>query len=172
MPKSANVQFDPAVNINILKPHPENVNQGDYGAIEQSFNANGFYGSLVVNKRTMHILAGNHRYRVAKQMGFEKLPVSFVDVDPQEEIRIMLADNRTTRLGNDDESALVALLTRLENTTDLGLMGTGYDGDDLDEMIKMLGGSDETPDSFDEVGEDIPTNCECPKCGYKWSDGK
>ena len=172
MPKTANVEFDPAVNINLLKPHPENANQGDYGAIQESLKANGFYGSLVVNRRSMRILAGNHRYRVAKELGFATLPVSFVDVDPTEEIRIMLADNRTTRLGNDDENTLVALLTRLEDSTELGLVGTGYDGDDLDEMIKALAGNEDPPEEFNEIGEDLPTNQECPKCGYKWSDGK
>jgi len=29
----------------------------------------------------------------------------------------------------------------------------------------------EPPAEFQEYGEDIETDCECPKCGYKWSGG-
>ena len=30
----------------------------------------------------------------------------------------------------------------------------------------------EAPEDFKEVGEDIETEHECPKCGYKWSGGE
>lgn len=126
------------VPINELKQHPNNVNQGDFGAILESVQQNGLYGALVANRRTGHILAGNHRYAVAKHLGYETVPVAWVDVDPEKEIRIMLADNRTTRLGMDDESALADLLTELA-TTDIGLMGTGYDGDFLDNLLSFVG---------------------------------
>lgn len=126
------------VPVNELKQHPNNVNQGDFGAILESVQQNGLYGALVANRRTGHILAGNHRYAVAKHLGYETVPVAWVDVDPEKEIRIMLADNRTTRLGMDDESALADLLTELA-TTDIGLMGTGYDGDFLDNLLSFVG---------------------------------
>jgi hypothetical protein len=49
----------------------------------------------------------------------------------------MLADNRTTRLGVDDQTALAELLSDLA-TTDLALEGTAYSGDDLDDIIAGL----------------------------------
>jgi len=125
------------VPLNLLKQHPRNVNQGDFGAIAESVEANGFFGRLVVNRRTKHILAGNHRYLVAKQQGFETVPVEWVDVDPDAELRILLADNRTARLGSDNEAGLAELLAELA-ATDKGLVGTGFDGDDLDRLINNL----------------------------------
>jgi hypothetical protein len=45
---------------------------------------------------------------------------------------------------------------------------------DEDELTKLLdeGMDDSPPDDFGEVDEDIDTEHECPKCGYKWSGGK
>lgn len=166
MPKNINHAIEDAP-IGALKIHPRNVNQGDFGAIQESVKTNGFYGVIVANKRTGHILAGNHRYAVAKQLGFERVPVAWVDVNQEEEVRILVADNRTTRLGADNESRLADLLAELAQT-DVGLTGTGFDGDDLDRMIGDL--SDPIPPSdFKEVDESIPTEHRCPSCGYEWS---
>jgi hypothetical protein len=120
-----------------LKVHPRNVNQGDLKAIESSIGANGFYGAVVAQKSTGYVLAGNHRFMAARDANLREIPVIWVDVDDDRALRIMLADNRTTRLGKDDQSALAELLSDLA-TTDLALEGTAYDGDDLDEIIAGL----------------------------------
>jgi ParB-like chromosome segregation protein Spo0J len=93
-----------------LQPHPRNVNRGDLVAIGGSIAENGFYGAVVAQKSTGHILAGNHRYDAAKAAGIAEVPVTWVDVDDDRALRILLADNRTTRLGHDDQEALAALL--------------------------------------------------------------
>lgn len=170
MPKTINTTVE-SVPLNLLKPHPRNVNQGDFGAIMESVQTNGFYGTIVANKRTGHILAGNHRYAVAKQMGYDTIPVAWVDVDDEEEIRILVADNRTTRLGNDDEAALSALLAELAGTP-TGLTGTGFDGDDLDRMIADLSGNAAPTELLtdpDEVPESAPTRC---NLGDLWQLGR
>lgn len=143
MPKTINAGAED-VAVSRLKPHPRNANQGDFGAIQQSIERNGFFGRIVANRRTGHILVGNHRWQVARQMGFETVPVEWVDVDAEAELRILLADNRTARLGIDDEAKLAELLAELVNTP-LGLEGTGFDGDDLDRLIADLADSPAPP---------------------------
>ena len=123
-----------------LKPHPRNPRQGDVGAIHQSIEANGFYGAVVAQKSTGHVLAGNHRLLAAKHANAEEVPVMWVDVDDATALRILLADNRTNDLASYDEGALADLLTSImqdEGTLD----GTGYDGDALDELLAGLGAS-------------------------------
>jgi hypothetical protein len=142
MPKTINTTIE-QVPLNRLKLHPRNVNQGDFGAIQSSMVENGFFGTIVANKRTGHILAGNHRFAVAKSLHYDKVPVAWVDVDDEQELRILIADNRTTRLGMDDEAKLAELLSELANTPS-GLTGTGYDGDDLDELIGRVTGNWDT----------------------------
>lgn len=101
MPKYLNSADDfEMVPITRLKPHTKNVNQGDFGAIEESIQENGFFGALVVNRQGAEILVGNHRYHVAKQLGYSELPVTWVDVDPETALRILLADNRTALIVN------------------------------------------------------------------------
>ncbi len=140
------------VDVALLKQHPRNVNQGDLGAVISSIQTNGFYGRLIVNKRNNHVLAGNHRLMAAKSLQMETVPVEWVDVDEDSEIRILLADNRTTRLGLDDNFALTALLAELANT-EKQLDGTGYDFDDLNNFISDIAREELslTTDSYDKL---------------------
>ena len=125
------------VSVGRLIPHPRNVNEGDYGAIETSMRTNGFFGALVVQKSTRYILCGNHRFLVAQKLGYAELPVTWVDVDDDRALRILLADNRTARLGMDNPAKLAELLAEMQNETDT-LDGTGYDTDFLDDLLLDL----------------------------------
>ena len=119
-----------------LVPHPSNPRQGDVGAIIQSIEANGWYGTLVAQISTGHVLAGNHRLQAAIHCGLDRVPVHWVDVDDDTAHRILLADNRTTDLATYDEHALADLLVEMGKTGNLD--GTGYDGDDLDDLLAEL----------------------------------
>ena len=122
------------VPVDSLTQHPSNPNRGRLDVIGESVEAHGFYGAVIVQTSTRRILAGNHRWQAAKDAGLDAVPAVFVDVDDETAPRIMLADNRTTRLGEDDDAALAVLLQQLA-ATDLGLAGVGYDGSDLDELL-------------------------------------
>lgn len=126
------------VKIRDLVEHPANPNQGDIGKIIESIRTHGFYGYIIVSKRTNRVLAGNHRFRAMMQLGRATIPAVFVDVDEEGERRILLTDNRLTRLGHDDPQAVVDILMTLADTVD-GFTGTGYDGDDVDDLLKQLG---------------------------------
>jgi len=126
------------VPINKLSPHPDNPRQGDIGAIAVSIQENGWYGTLVAQQGTGIVLAGNHRLQAAKQLGMKEVPVYWVDVDDIEARKILLADNRVNDLATYNDDSLAAILTELAETDDL--LGTGYDGDDLDYLL-----NEETP---------------------------
>ena len=159
------------VAIDLLKHHPRNVNQGDVEAIKKSLAVNGWYGSVVVNTATKHILAGNHRVMAAKALGWETVPVQWVDVTPEEELRILVVDNRTTRIGQDDTTKITDILAELANTP-IGLDGTGYSAVDLDALIDSLTGTGEPEELLtdpDEVPEEVETRC---KAGDLWILGR
>lgn len=140
------------VDVHLLKQHPRNVNQGDLGAVISSIETNGFYGRLIVNKRNNYVLAGNHRLMAAKALKMDTVPVEWVDVDEDSEVRILLADNRTTRLGLDDNTALTVLLAELANT-EKQLAGTGYDYEDLNNFISDIANEELklTTDSYEKL---------------------
>ena len=113
---------------NTLELHPENPRQGDIGAIVTSIEQNGWYGTLIAQKKSRRVLAGNHRLQAALALDMKEVPVYWVDVDDTEAQRILLADNRVSDLATWDDSILVGLLEGLAN--DGELLGSGYDGDD------------------------------------------
>lgn len=159
------------VAIDLLKHHPRNANNGDVEAIKKSLAVNGWYGSVVANLSTKHILAGNHRVMAAKALGWETVPVQWVDVTPEEELRILVVDNRTTRIGQDDTTKITDILAELANTP-IGLEGTGYGAADLDALIDELAGMTEPAELLtdpDEVPEDVETRC---KPGDLWILGR
>jgi len=159
------------VAIDLLKHHPRNANQGDVEAIKKSLAVNGWYGSVVANLTTKHILAGNHRVMAAKALGWETVPVQWVDVTPEEELRILVVDNRTTRIGQDDTTKITDILAELANTP-IGLEGTGYGAADLDALIDELAGTADPAELLtdpDEVPEEVETRC---KPGDLWILGR
>ena len=160
-------QTTETVAIDAVRPHPSNPRQGDIGAIHQSIDANGFYGAVIAQKATGHILAGNHRWQAARQAGATEVPVTWVDVDDDHALRILLADNRTNDLASYDDSALADVLKELQESTGT-LAGTGYDGDDLDDLLAELNPNflptDEEPPRLDQKA---PVTC--PECGHEFT---
>ncbi len=162
------------VPVSVLTPHPRNSNLGDAGAIYESIEANGFYGTIVAQRSTGHVLAGNHRLQAAQMAGITEVPVCWVDLDDEQSLRLLLADNRTTRLGHDDENKLTELLAELANS-ETGLLGTGFTGDDLDQLISDLagmapgGGTGEGGDEYDTAPDEKQTRV---RSGDLWQLGR
>lgn len=125
------------VPVTDLHLHPDNPRQGDVGAIADSINTNGWYGALIAQRSTGYVIAGNHRLQAARHLGIDHVPVIWLDVDDDRARRILLADNRTTDRAAYDDHALAELLQQVA-ATDAQLVGTGYDGDDLDQLLHDL----------------------------------
>ena len=153
-PSSINHRLDPAVPIADLTLHPKNPREGDIGAIHGSLEANGFYGVIVVQESTGYVLVGNHRLQAARAAGMDTVPVAFVDVDDELALRILLADNRTAELATNNDAGLAKILQDLQQTGD-ALDGTGYDSDDLDQLLHDLERTSPLSDDAGSAG--LPT---------------
>ena len=116
-----------------LTQHPDNANNGDVDALEESIEVNGFYAPLHVQRSTGYVVAGNHRLLVAMRVGMPFVPVIYHELTDEQAIRLMLADNAITRHGFDDEPQLLNLLDALY-ATDLGLHGTGFTVDERERL--------------------------------------
>lgn len=123
-----------SVGLDDVQPHPDNPRRGDVGALQGSIEHNGFYGALIVQRSTGHILVGNHRYQAAKAAGIGTLPALFIDVDDERAKRILLVDNRAAELATWDEDALYAMLEEL-SVTDSELDGTLYSQEDFEALV-------------------------------------
>ncbi len=158
-----------AIPITKLKPHPQNVRQGDVGAISLSLEQHGQYRPIVVQQSTGFILAGNHTYKAAKALKWKDIAATYVDVDDEQALRILLIDNRANDLASYDDSALVEMLKALMDT-ELKLDGTGFDPSDLDQLLKDSF-TDFTPLPNDENPRlDQKKPHRCPQCNFEWHE--
>ena len=127
---SGGVKFHPdleplLVDIHLLKPHPDNPSNGDEDEIVTSIEVNGMYRPVYVQRSTCFILAGNTTYAACMNLGAERIPVIWLDVDDEAALRILLGDNELARLAIVDRALLTPLVNRLLET-ELKLLGTGY----------------------------------------------
>lgn len=123
-----------AVNITELHPHPRNVRQGDIGAISTSLAAHGQYKPILVQSSTNFIIAGNHTWKAASQLGWSEIAALKLDIDDDKALRILLADNRATDLATYDDHALAEILSEYARSYDMS--GLIWDQDDLDELLR------------------------------------
>lgn len=142
-----------------LHPYHRNPRRGDVDAIAASLEARGQYRPIVVNVGThashpFEILAGNHTYLAARQLGWESIEATTVDVDDDRAAQIVLADNRLADLGGYDNLALTNLLESLSGD----YAGTGYDADDLAELESAI--ADATADEWDAAVSNVPDEAE------------
>ena len=121
------------VDVTKLKGYDKNPRKGNVKAIAESLQTNSQYRPIVVQKNSMKILAGNHTWRAAKELGWKKIAVVFVDVDDDQAKRIVLADNRTNDLAEYDNEILAELLKDLGDS-----VGTGYSEDDMNAIMNAV----------------------------------
>lgn len=165
-----------SINIDELHTHPSNVRQGDVGAISESLQAHGQYRTIIYQQSTKRILAGNHTWKAAKALGWTHIAATPVICDDEQALRILLADNKSNDLATYDEPELIELLKQLVNT-EVGLLGTLFDGDELDSLIADQQHY-EQPTPPDTPPPDTPdpttpftchtchTTLTCPSCQY------
>lgn len=139
------------VPIGDLTPHPENPRQGDVGAISESITRFGLYQPIVVQLSSRYILVGNHRWKAARALGMESMPVVYLDVDDITAKAILVADNRLSDIATYDDHALAELLQAL--AAEDALEATGYDSEDLDRLLADLTRGGFTPPGADEAPE-------------------
>lgn len=129
-----------------LQPHPDNPRKGDVGAIAASIDRHGFYGAVVVQRSTGHVLAGNHRLAAAEQQGLDEVPVLWVEVDDATARRILLVDNRANERATWDYEQLSAVLHEVQ-LDDGDMEGLGWATHELDALL----GAEWKPDADDDV---------------------
>jgi ParB family transcriptional regulator, chromosome partitioning protein len=158
------------VPIEQVKPYENNANNGDVDVVRESILTNGFYGAVIAQAGTGTLIAGHTRYEALLSLGATRIPVIWVKVDDVSAARMRIVDNRSTRLGKDDQALLLEELQHImEADNALLLVGTGYLEEDLESIRALLDG----PLEFDETEfakQRGSKTFECPACGWR-ADG-
>ncbi len=125
------------VPIDSVRPHPANPRTGDVAAIAESLRTHGQYRTIVVQRSTGYVLAGNHTWKAALSLGWDSVVVGLVDVDDDTALRIMLIDNRLGDLARYDDAQLVNVLSELAMTPEQ-LVGTGWSIESLTDLANRM----------------------------------
>nr|WP_328702016.1 ParB N-terminal domain-containing protein [Alicyclobacillus fructus] len=95
------------MSIHRLKRHPKNeeyyadLTGEKYEELKRSIEVHGIRDPLKILPDGT-ILAGHQRYRIAKELGIEQVPVAIYDVSPEEAEYLLIADNEERR-GEDND---------------------------------------------------------------------
>lgn len=120
------------VAVDTLKEFEGNPRKGNVKELVESLKHNGQYKPIVVQKSTKQILAGNHLWKAAKELGWTEIDIVELDVDDTQAKKIVVADNRLADMGGYDEQALLDLLGEID------LAGTGYEPADVDDLLALI----------------------------------
>lgn len=123
----------------------------EYIKIKNSIENFGYVSPLIINK-DMTVIGGHQRLKVLKELGFTEIECIIVDLDKTKEKALNIALNKIQ--GDWDEEKLEALLQELK-LDDFDTNLTGFDFDEIDEILKDVTGSKEDNFDIDSAYEEI-----------------
>jgi ParB-like chromosome segregation protein Spo0J len=130
--------------------------------VKRSIEHFGFINPIIARRSDNMIICGHTRWKAALEDDLKEVPVVFVDMTENDAKLYNLADNKLGEFATWDIPGLDAVLAELREL-DVDLTIAGFDMD-LSGMKEIEPGKGEK-----ELDENIETEIECPKCGYKWS---
>lgn len=122
------------------------------------------------------IIDGEHRYRVAKDLGFASGPMVFLNGVSEAKAKALTVAMNQKR-GEFDEAALAELLQSIQLEVPDLATNVGIGDDELASLLSMTVPVPEEstaatpPEEFRAYDETIETEHTCPKCHYSWSGG-
>lgn len=137
-----------SMKISEVKPYPNNPRNNDDGveAVANSIKEFGWQQPIVVDKDNV-IIVGHTRYKAAKKLGMDKVPVVVASNLSDEQVRAYrLADNKTGELTDWDMSLLD---DELGDIADIDMSDFGFDLDLDDDEVEV-----QEDDFDDEIPEE------------------
>lgn len=145
------------VQIADLKPHPKNYRGHGKDQLEHiahSIRKNGFYRN-VVTAADGTILAGHGVVEACKTIGIDVVPIVRLPVAPTsaQALKVLAGDNEISNLGEVNDRLLSDILMEIKiDDVDYGLLGTGFDPEQLANLVYVTRPQSEIKD-FDAARE-------------------
>ena len=105
------------VNTSELVPWEDNPRKNDgtpVRKVAESIKRFGFGAPILARTADRMVIAGHTRLKAAIQLGLDRVPVRFLDLDPAEARLLALADNRFGELAQWDDETLRRVLAEMK----------------------------------------------------------
>lgn len=142
-----------SMSIDDIKPYENNPRDNDdaVDSVANSIKEFGWQQPIVVDK-DMVIIVGHTRYKAAKKLGMDKVPVVVASsLTPEQVKAYRLADNKVGELADWD---MEKLSIELDGIEDIDMSEFGFEG--LDNLEKLDDLEDAKDDDFDEEPPEEP----------------
>ncbi len=140
----------------------------EYEKLKQSITEFGFIDPPIFNKRTGNLVGGHQRVAVAKDLGLcEEIEVSVVDLPLHKEKVLNVALNKISGHWDDEKLAII-----LENLDDDEIKLTGFDDNEVSELLSEMEIPNFEPGTIEEQGDLTtlePKMITCPCCGEEFN---
>jgi len=138
------------IDINILKPWDKNPRKNDHAVSEvvQSIERFGFSSPIIARRSDNVIIAGHTRWKAAKEIGLQEVPVRYMDLDIVDSQLLAIADNKLNERATWDDSLLEEIIQELSGED---LSGIGFDDNELQDIIDKASETD-----IKEESEELP----------------
>jgi len=161
MKRKKSVPAAPAAAIRVDPKNHRKHNPRNKELIRKSLGELGAGRSILIDGED-HIIAGNGVYEQAEALG---IPVRIIETNGTE----LVAIKRTDLANGDPRRKQLAIADNATSDTSEWDAEADWDDVDLDSWdIELPQMGTEPENKEKEVDENIETDHECPKCGYKW----
>ena len=143
-------------------------NTAAVGPVAESIKRFGWTNPILARRSDRVVVAGHTRLEAAKQLGLDKVPVIWLDLDAVSSRLYNLADNKLAEVAEWDAGPLADMLAELTREDAAGLALAGFGAEDVAKLLAEV-----NPDGiiFKEYDESIAQQVEmmeCPSCHHRW----
>ena len=104
-------------SINPAPYNPRKITDQEFAGLCESIKKFGIVDPLIVNKRSGVLVGGHQRLKAITHLGYKKVPVTYVDLDPSEEKALNVALNSHMISGKYDLDVLPTLFSEGSRST-------------------------------------------------------
>src|SRR5680860_443162 len=129
--------------------NPRRISEKDLEALTRSMREFGLVDPLVARRETRVVIGGHQRLLAARKLGLRTVPVVFLDLDEERARLLNVALNKIS--GECDPELLGRLLAGLAENPDLDLSLSGFDGKEIDQLLRGLESREkrDRPETYD-----------------------
>jgi DNA modification methylase len=129
--------------------NPRRITELELDALTRSLRTFGFVQPVLARREDRVVIGGHQRLVAARRLGITTVPVIWLDLPPEQTRLLSLALNKIS--GSWDEQLLARLLGELQATPDLDLTLSGFDEDEVRDLLRSLEAREkrERPEAFD-----------------------